>query len=342
MNSKTPALVSPWPHRVSVCLVCATFVLIWIGGLVTTYDAGMAVNDWPTTFGENMFLYRWDVWLTGPWDVFIEHGHRLFAAGVGLATIVLAAVLCAAERRRWVRALGVAAVFAVVLQGVLGGMRVLENETRLAMLHGCLGAAFFGLCVALAVFTSRRWREVAESPPSGEAPPGETCRRREVARFQRLAVLTCLLAYFQIVLGAAVRHIPSTAAMHEFQAMLLFHLFFAAVLAGHIVLLTARCWRRRKDLSSLWRPALLLVVFLLVQLCLGAVAWVTNYGWPVWFSGYAFADGYTILRGGALQAMVTTAHVAIGSLIFVTALALALRSMRLPRGDNGPSLEAAA
>ncbi len=64
-------------------LVCATFPLIWIGGLVTTYDAGMAVPDWPNTYGYNLFLYPWQTWVSGPWNLFIEHGHRLFGAVVG-------------------------------------------------------------------------------------------------------------------------------------------------------------------------------------------------------------------------------------------------------------------
>ena len=64
--------------------MCATFPLIWVGGLVTTYDAGMAVPDWPNTYGYNLFLYPWQTWLSGPWDLFIEHGHRLLGALVGM------------------------------------------------------------------------------------------------------------------------------------------------------------------------------------------------------------------------------------------------------------------
>jgi hypothetical protein len=57
-----PADDSPWPHRVAILLACAVFPLIWVGGLVTTTDAGMAVPDWPTTYGYNMFLYPWQTW----------------------------------------------------------------------------------------------------------------------------------------------------------------------------------------------------------------------------------------------------------------------------------------
>src|ERR1051325_109674 len=78
------------PHRLAVALACATFPLIWVGGFVTTYKAGMAVPDWPNTYGYNLFLYPWQTWIYGPWHLFIEHGHRLLAAGVGLLTIAVA------------------------------------------------------------------------------------------------------------------------------------------------------------------------------------------------------------------------------------------------------------
>jgi len=104
--------VSPWPHRLAVALVCATFPLVWIGGLVTTHDAGMAVPDWPNTYGYNLFLYPLDGWLA-VWDIFLEHTHRLIAASVGLATIVLAVMLWRSDPRKWIRWLGVAAVLGV-------------------------------------------------------------------------------------------------------------------------------------------------------------------------------------------------------------------------------------
>ena len=80
-------------------LACATFPLVWVGGLVTTTDAGMAVPDWPSTFGYNMFLYPWQSWLAGPWDLFVEHGHRLLASSVGMLTIGLVIVMWRTDER---------------------------------------------------------------------------------------------------------------------------------------------------------------------------------------------------------------------------------------------------
>ncbi|HEY7710462.1 MAG TPA: cytochrome oxidase assembly protein, partial [Candidatus Entotheonella sp.] len=147
-----------WPHRWAVALACATFPLVWVGGLVTTTDSGMAVPDWPTTYGYNLFLYPLSTWLAGPWDIFVEHGHRLLGAIVGCLTIGLVVSLWRSESRTWLRWLGVAALLLVVSQGVLGGMRVVYDERSLAMFHGTTGPLFFAITVAMTVFTSRRWR----------------------------------------------------------------------------------------------------------------------------------------------------------------------------------------
>src|SRR6186997_3734563 len=100
MIAQTDQLVrSPWPHRWAVVLACATFPLVWVGGLVTTTDAGMAVPDWPNTYGYNLFLYPWQSWLAGPWDLFIEHGHRLLGMTAGLLAIALLATTAMVDRR---------------------------------------------------------------------------------------------------------------------------------------------------------------------------------------------------------------------------------------------------
>ena len=88
----------PIVHRLTIVLALVVFPLIWVGGLVTTYDAGMAVPDWPTTYGDNMFTYSWSAWISsafnGAWDLFIEHGHRLMGSLVGLlyCSLIITAV----------------------------------------------------------------------------------------------------------------------------------------------------------------------------------------------------------------------------------------------------------
>src|SRR3989304_1894851 len=183
-------LLSPaWVHRLALGLCTATFLLIVVGGLVTNTGAALAVPDWPTTFGYNMFLFPWSEMVGG---VFYEHSHRLLGAGVGLLTVALAVMLWIAEGRRWVRWLGVATVFAVAVQGVLGGLRVVLVEDGIAVVHGALAQAFFGLTVGLALFTSPSWAGAAPTP-AAHAP-----------LLRRLALLTTGGGDAQIVLGAVV------------------------------------------------------------------------------------------------------------------------------------------
>src|SRR5262245_17887745 len=157
---------------VSLGAAILTLPLLYVGGSVTTYRVGLAVPDWPITFGENMFLY--DFW-NAPFGVWIGHLHRLRGAAVGLCTIVLACWCLAFGPRRWLKRLGLVAVPAVIFQGVLGWKRVTWVSTPLAAVHGCTGQAFFGLMVALAVLTGRDW--------NGGAAPGadpDHLRRRSL------------------------------------------------------------------------------------------------------------------------------------------------------------------
>ena len=108
-------------HWIACSLVAVTGVLLTFGALVTTYEAAMAVPDWPGTYGHNMFLFPFAEWFFGPWDLFLEHGHRLLGASVGFISLVLAVVVWKTNQSSTVRGLVVAAVFLVVLQGVLGG-----------------------------------------------------------------------------------------------------------------------------------------------------------------------------------------------------------------------------
>lgn len=282
----------------------------------------MAVPDWPSTYGYNLFLYPWQTWLLGPWDLFIEHAHRLLGALAGLLTIGVVVAVWMHDVRTSVRWLAVLALVAVVAQGALGGMRVLFDERLLAKIHGCFGPAYFALCVALAAVTSVRWQTAA---------PAAVAIVR-VPRIRLAALLTAGLAYFQLVLGAQLRHVSLNATAQEFQALVLFHLLMAAVLAFYVVRLAVLAWPLRRTAPLVARPALCLAPLLLVQLLLGAGAWVTNYGWPAWFADRAWAARYTVTAEGATQALVTTAHVALGSLILVTAVLTALRAVHFLHG----------
>src|SRR5438046_6021112 len=159
----------PWLNRFAWFTAFATLLLICSGGMVTSKGVGLAVPDWPTTFGYNMFLFPASKWIGG---IFFEHTHRLIASTVGFLTIILAAWLWFVDPRRWVRILGVAAVGAVILQGVLGGLRVTMLKDEIVIFHACLAQAFFGLIVIIALATSRSWRAVAALAGRGKSLRG--------------------------------------------------------------------------------------------------------------------------------------------------------------------------
>jgi heme a synthase len=319
------------PHLLALALVGVTFPLIWIGGLVTTYDAGMAVPDWPTTYGYNLFLYPWQTWLSGPWDLLIEHGHRLWASLAGMVTIALVLVEWWCDDRRWVRWLSLAALAGIIGQGILGGLRVLLDEVLVARIHGCVGPAFFALAVALAVVTSRLWRS---TDPAREIPKGDQLRR--------LAIGTVGLAYLQLVLGSALRHVPVGASPSDFRTAAMFHLLIALALLVQVPLLLARVLRSARDESALVRPAVGLSLLILLQIGLGLGTWIVKYGWPIWLGGGEHLAGFVVQAESSLQAQITTAHVATGSLILGVSLVVALRSWRLVRGAPIDSLRRAS
>jgi len=313
----SPASHSAWPHRLAVVLALVTFPLIWVGGLVTTYDAGMAVPDWPNTYGYNLLLYPWPSWLAAPFDLFIEHGHRLLGATAGLLAIGLLAAVLLTDRRRWLIVAACGALGLVIVQGALGGARVLFDERLVAMLHGCVGPLFFAYLAALVVATSRWW----QTTPSIDSPAGR--------RLLRSAWTTAGLAYAQLILGAVVRHVPIAAAPGLFRAALLMHLLLAVALLGHVAMLPLKARRLPAPARGLMSLSLLVPALVTLQLLLGLGTYVAKYAFPAWLGGYSFAAGYIVLEKSLSQSLITTAHVANGSLILFLTVMLAVRSTRL-------------
>ena len=285
----------------------------------------MAVPDWPNTYGYNLFLYPWTEWFAGPWDLFIEHAHRLFAAAVGLLCITFVVVVWQTDSRRWMRLAALGALALVIGQGVLGGMRVTLDARTLAMIHGCIGPLFFTYCVLLATMTSRRWRET----PSDQA----VVAGRNI--LPTVLVIT-LLAYGQLVLGAQLRHVGATVSPSAFRALVMFHLLGAGALTLLTIYLPLQA--RLGAATDRWLrvPAGWLAVLVLLQVTLGGGAWVVNYGWPSWLVDYPWAAQWVINARGHVQANLTTAHVAMGSLILGTATMIALRAFRLGYGGVSP------
>lgn len=308
-----------WTHLLAWTAACATFPLLWMGGLVTTYGAGMAVPDWPSTFGYNLFLYPLESWLA-VWDVFLEHSHRLLGAAVGLLTIALALALWLGDARRAMKWLGLVALVGVVAQGVLGGLRVLGNEIFLAKVHGCTGPAFFALAAALVTLTAPAWPARTGTPCTSPA-------------FRRAAWLLAAMIYGQIILGANLRHQDPEAGVGWFRLWVWLHVIVAGVVFTGATAL--RLWANSAARHSrVVRRAGLLVLLLVLQLLLGLGAWVVRYGIPAGFAQWVWDPPYTVRAHSPLQAIVITAHVAVGSLALATAVTLGLWSGRNGEHQN--------
>jgi heme a synthase len=202
-----------WLTQFAVLTAAATFLLLGIGGLVTSKGAGMAVPDWPTSYGYNMFALPFTFWKGG---ALYEHSHRLLASGVGVLTMILAIWLWFAESRRWMRWLGVIAILAVVFQGVLGGLRVVWLKDEIGIFHATLAQLFFVLTCALALFTSKWWKEFPS--PLTPLPSDERGGQQAVVlgKIRNLTLATTLIMLCQLILGAAMRHQHAGLAIPDF------------------------------------------------------------------------------------------------------------------------------
>jgi heme a synthase len=317
MNKKAPDKTNPWLFRFAGLTAFVTFLLIGLGGLVTSHEAGMSVPDWPTSYGYNMFALPIKFWKGG---AFFEHTHRLLASAVGFLTTVLAIWLWLKDSRQWMKWLGIIAFLLVVAQGVLGGLRVTMHMNSLGIFHGAVAQTFFVLVCAIALFTSRAWNEPAAR------------KIVFVPRGLRNHVLfVTILIFVQLLIGATMRHQHAGLAIPDFPAaygkfwpdtsadavagynahrmeingenpitafqiilQMVHRLTALLILAG----VAAAAWLARKRLGgkdSLTKLAFFWLALILIQVALGAATIWTN-----------------------KAADVATAHVMVGALSLVT------------------------
>jgi len=315
-NSKSETVTDrcdrTWLNRFAWFTTVATLLLICSGGMVTSKGVGLAVPDWPTTFGYNMFMFPVSKWIGG---IFFEHTHRLIASAVGFLTIILTVWLWRNEDRQWVRNLGIIALAAVILQGVLGGLRVTMLKDEIGIFHACLAQAFLGLIVLIALTTTNFWRSFSDV---------RICPKK-IGRLRGMAIAITIAIYAQLALGATMRHqhrdlaildfptvnggwIPDTSAsalakintwrdaralsdVDAFQIWLqMAHRFLAFLIAIAVIAFCLRAWRDARSLPSLRRLSILWFTLLVCQLALGA--------WTIWSNK---------------AADIATTHVAVGA-----------------------------
>ena len=259
----------------------ATLGLIMAGGLVTTTGAGLAVPDWPTTFGENLFLFPWSRMVGG---VLVEHSHRLLGVVVGCLTLGLGAAVWLEDRRDSARGLAGAAVALVAIQGLVGGLRVVLVRDVLALIHGCLAQAFFALLAALVVVTGVRGR-VTTAPGSPERPG------RGLAA---LAGLATIVVYGQIVLGAFATH----------EGWVLGHVGGAVVAVAGVAALTGAALGAPDP--TFVRPGRFLGLLLLVQVALGLGAYLVRFTDVALPGGEPLAIALPVLHRGVSAGILGT------------------------------------
>src|SRR5688500_10659640 len=293
-----------WLHRFACFLAASTLLLITAGGMVTSTNSGLAVPDWPNTYGHFMFSFPMKNMVGG---IFYEHGHRLIASTVGFLTIILAVWVWKVDARRWMRRLGVIALAAVIVQGVLGGITVLYFlPAPVSVAHAGLAEIFFCLTVAIAVFTSPRWLHA-------EAPADDRMLRR-------ITVATTALVFVHILVGAAMRHTGAGLAIPDFPlafgrlvphvwnqgvALHYAHRVGALLVTLAILAVAGHVFYHHRGRRELTRPAALLLLLVASQVTLGALV---------------------VLSGR--QELINTAHVANGALVLVTTLTLTLNAHR--------------
>ncbi|HEX8847876.1 MAG TPA: COX15/CtaA family protein [Pyrinomonadaceae bacterium] len=293
-------------HRFTLFVTGATLILILAGALVTSHDAGLAVPDWPLSFGK--------LFPEMQGNVFWEHGHRLIAATVGILVIILNIWLWRREKRLWVRRLGLVALGAVIAQGLLGGLTVkLLLPLAVSAMHATLAQLFFCTMVSLSVFTAPGWREPRESK---EEKGSQTLRY--------LCVLSAGAILAQLVLGAVLRH-SATWDKYLPVNLLVLHITGAlavTMLLGGTIITVIRRHAREKYLT---RPATIAAGLLILQLFLGLAAYLTRQASP------------NAPQPRNPMVGITVAHVACGALVFAATIVLTLRVFRLLKESREPA-----
>ena len=279
-------------HIFAVFTACATFLLIIAGALVTSNDAGLSIPDWPTSFGSfsvpplhGGIRYEWS--------------HRAIAGSIIVLTISIAVWTWFADRRRWMKWLGVAALGTVITQAILGGLTVLLFQPPwVSSAHAAVGQTFFCIAVVIALFTGRKWVE--------EVPQVEFDKGRP--SLITLTLLSIFVLYVQLILGAMFRHHGMSWWPHVVNA---------PVVAIVLTWTAVRALSRYSKIEAVRRPAIVLLALVIMQLCLGFVAFLTRVAW-----------GHDTVQPELPMVLSTVAHVAVGALLLATAVILAIQVWR--------------
>jgi cytochrome c oxidase assembly protein subunit 15 len=300
---------NPWFARCALLGALCAVPLVLFGGSVTTLGAGMAVDGWLIAEGHFLLFFPVEQWFRDS-ATFVEHTHRLF--GVLVGSCVLAGMVLAwlGDGRRDARLGALAAFLAVAAQGVLGGLRVLENDPRLAFLHGALAQLVFAILCANVVLASSAW----QSEPAARRPA-----RGERRALATVALASLALTCAQVVLGAWYRHGLRPAPGPDSALRLSLHALGALLVVAGVAALVRRGAALRAAEGGLpgglARALGLLPALLLVQLVLGGLAWA----------------GFRPGKLGPAEWVLSIAHVLGGALLLAAQAVAGLWALRLAR-----------
>jgi len=229
-----------------------------------------------------------------------EHTHRMIAEFIGLLIIVMAVWTQRVEKRKWMRVLGWTALGAVIGQGILGGLTVLNFlPWSISTAHATLGQMIFCIVVAMSLFTSRSWLQDSEPIVETDSTPSTPT----------LATIAAACVWVQLILGAAFRHSG---------IKLLPHLVGACVVTAVLCWTIVRVLTRYGRIDHLRKPAQLLLALLMLQLGLGFCAYLTRLVW-----------GRDAVQPMAAMVASTVSHVAGGALVLAATVVLAIQTWRM-------------
>jgi len=361
----------PPTYILALCTLLAMLILVFVGGVVTSTDAGMAVPDWPTTFGENMFLYPLDRMISGllvtipnniahdlnlgvvtkaiqkalsvdgnilsetskihvskqgkVWKitddknnrfytilnqnesnqdghlgvyvhgVFFEHSHRLLGSFVGLLAIATLLSVWIFKQRRFLKWLSALSLFVVIIQGILGGLRVIENSVTLAIIHASFAPVSLAFFAVLTLSTSKK-----------NYQPKSQILTVEPILVSRLSIFTLAIIYVQLVLGAIVRQTTQ---------YLTIHILVAILVALHIVLLVRKVFSNLSNLSNFINLSMIMGTIIILQMTLGIGAW---------YSEFQLGERLSPL----LRTIIASSHHFSGILLFMTSLTFTFEVLR--------------
>lgn len=299
-----------WPYWLAWAFWCVGLASIVIGHTVTSYTAGMAIPDWPTTYGHFPLLFPLNEWFQY-WDVFLAQSHRFVVTVLLLFSIILTVVFWTIRRHphKWL-ATGVFVL--ICLQAALGASRVVSGDILLATIHGCVGPLCFGLITILLLMSSPAYERLSKN---------HSVKPRRWHTGATLALLIVLLAFVQLVLIGQLRHVLPQQSPLQALLIVIAQIVLWVVL-GALVILTAVVLQKPSCNPITRRLLWLVIVLYCVHLLLGVSAWIVNFNFPSWFLFYVLAVEYTIVQGGAFQAIVSTVFALVTSLFFAGSLAL--------------------